>query len=122
MTHQYIICEDCQILWSIDDYSQCPLCRLSKAFGHGMKGHWKDAKLEAETTPQQAMIQELTIKIRECQDNLLAEKEAHRQTAAWAKSNIEALERTRVMLDKNLGECEFRLDEANRLLGKEGER
>jgi hypothetical protein len=30
MIHQYSLCEDCQILWGINEYSECPLCKQKK--------------------------------------------------------------------------------------------
>lgn len=30
MGSQYILCEDCNILWSIEEYSKCPVCHLKE--------------------------------------------------------------------------------------------
>lgn len=68
MTHKYILCEDCDILWCINEYSQCPLCRLSKTFGKINIKNFKD-KTESEISSEQTRIEELTKEVRNIKEN-----------------------------------------------------
>ena len=34
MSKQYILCEDCDILWNIDSYLSCPVCQKKQIEAH----------------------------------------------------------------------------------------